>query len=118
MLYDIVFYETAAGRSPVDEFLDLLQPKARAKVEKWMAKLERDGPDLPRPYADIVSGKIRELRVLFASQHYRFLYFFYGKTIIITGGFIKKTDAVPVQEINRAENCMNDFLNRHQGNDL
>ena len=65
-------------------------------------------------YADIVSGKIREIRVLFASQHYRLLYFFYEKTIVITGGFIKKTDVVPIQEIERAENCMIEFLNRHK----
>ncbi len=118
MSYDIIFYETAGGHSPVDEFLDLLQPKARAKVEKWISKLERCGPDLPRPYADVISGKIRELRVIFASQHHRLLYFFYGKTVVITGGFIKKTDRVPIEEIQRAENCMNDFLNRHEGNNL
>ncbi len=114
MSYEVMFYETPGGRCPVKEFLDLLQPKVRAKSAKWISKLEQHGPDLPRPYADIVSGKIRELRVLFASQHYRLLYFFYGKTIVITGGFIKKTDAVPAEEIDRAENCMIDFLNRHE----
>ncbi len=114
-LYEVIFYETNNGLCPVDEFLDLLQLKVRAKVEKWIEKLEHHGPNLPRPYADIVVGKIRELRIVFGSNHYRLLYFFYGKTIVLTHGFIKKTDKVPTQEIKRAENCMTDFLNRYKG---
>lgn len=56
-----------------------------------------------------VKGKIRELRVIFSSLHCRFLYFFYGKNIVITHGFIKKTDKVPEEEINKAHNAMLDF---------
>lgn len=74
-----------------------------------------EGPNLPRPYADIVRGKIRELRVSFGSNEYRFLYFFFGKRIIITHGFLKKTDRVPEGEIERAERIMQDFLERNKG---
>ncbi len=114
-LYEVIFYETSSGSCPVDGFLDLLQPKVRAKVEKWIEKLEQHGPNLPRPYADIIIGKIRELRIVFGSNHYRLLYFFFGKIIVLTHGFIKKTDKVPTQEIQRAENYMTDFFNRYQG---
>lgn len=110
--YEVLFYEDARGRCPADEFLDVLQPKIRGKVEKWIEKLEKHGPDLPRPYADIVKGKIRELRVGFGSNSYRFLYFFLGKNIVITHGFSKKTDRVPQGEIERAERFMQDFLAR------
>ena len=74
--------------------------------------MEEYGPNLPRPYADVVRGKIRELRVIFASAQYRFLYFFHSKHIIITHGFLKKTDRVPDSEIDRAQRIMADFEDR------
>ena len=114
-MYEVIFYTTQRGDCPVDEFLDELQTKVRAKVLKWIEQLEREGPNLPRPYADVVQGKIRELRVGFASNHYRFLYFFHGKKIVITHGFMKKTTKVPLPEIERAQKSMDDFLERHKG---
>ncbi len=74
--------------------------------------MEREGPHLPRPYADIVRGKIRELRLKFGHRQYRFLYFFAGKKIIMTHGFLKKTSEVPEEEIFRALSFMIDFLER------
>ena len=117
-MYEVIFYEGVRGRCPTDEFLDELQLKVRAKVEKWIQKLEDEGPDLPRPFADILRGKIRELRVVFGSNSYRFLYFFFGKKIIITHGFIKKTDKVPEEEIERSEWMMHDFLERYEGGEI
>lgn len=109
-MYEVHFYEDEKGRCPTDAFLDELQPKLRGKAEKWIEKLEQEWPNLPRPFADIVSGKIRELRVKFGSDNCRFLYFFFGKKIIITHGFMKKRNDVPVGEVERAERLMNDFL--------
>lgn len=111
-MYQVLFYEDQKGRCPTEEFLSSLTPKVRAKLAKWIEKLELYGPELPRPYADIVRGKIRELRLIFASNHYRFLYFFYGRKIIITHGFMKKTDKIPEGEIQRAENIKSDFEER------
>lgn len=117
-MYEVVFYEDAKGRCPTDEFLDTLSPKIRAKLEKWIEKLEQEGPNLPRPYADVLKGKIRELRLVFQSNYYRFLYFFFGKTIVMTHGFLKKTDKVPPGEIEKAEKVRQDFLQRHEKGDI
>lgn len=114
-MYNVEFYEDEREKCPTVEFLDGLQTKVRAKVAKWIEKLEKEGPNLPRPYADIVRGKIRELRVGFGSNEYRFLYFFFGGRIIITHGFLKKTDKIPEGEIERAERIMQDFLQRNEG---
>ena len=116
--YEVIFYEDRRGRCPTDEFLDGLLLKVRAKAEKWMEKLEEEGPDLPRPYADSVRGKIRELRVSFASNEYRFLYFFFGRRIIITHGFLKKTRQIPTGETRKAERTMRDFLQRYLGGEV
>lgn len=71
--YEIIFYEAADGECPAEDFLGELSPKVRGKVAKWLDLLEREGPDLPRPYADMIRGKIRELRVSFGGLHHRFL---------------------------------------------
>jgi phage-related protein len=110
--YQVIFYTNIQGCSLVKEFLDSLPDKAKGKALLWIQKLEQEGPNLPRPYADIARGKIRELRVILASIHYRFLYFFYHKYIVITHGFIKKTDKIPDNEIRRAHMFMLDFGQR------
>ena len=74
--YEVLFYETAEGRCPTQDFLEELPLKVRAKITKWVDLLKREGPGLPRPYADVVRGKIRELRVSFGGAHHRLLYFF------------------------------------------
>ena len=56
-LYNIVFYTAERGDSPVDDFLDGLDKKSRAKVAAYLSLLEEQGPNLKRPYADIVRGK-------------------------------------------------------------
>lgn len=100
------------------EFLDSLPAKVQAKFLKWVQLLEEAGPNLTRPYADLLLGKIRELRVKFGPDQYRFLYFFFGKKIILTHGFVKKTDRVPEGEIERAERIRCDFLARVEGGEF
>ena len=116
--YTVLFYKTESGGCPARELLNSLPPKVRAKISKWIEKLEEYGPNLPRPYADIVRDKIRELRVIFASTQYRLLYFFYGKYIVITHGFIKKGDEVPDNEIEKVVNMMRNFESRIKEGDI
>lgn len=99
----------------MDDFLDEVPEKARAKLMKWIKKLEAEGPNLPRPYADVVRGKIRELRVQFGGIQCRCLYFFDGKRIVMTDGFVKKTDKVPEGEITRAESMMKEYYEKIPG---
>ena len=63
--YEVVFYRSPRGECFAEEFLDGLQAKVRGKVLRWIEALETHGPNLPRPYADVVRGKVRELRIVF-----------------------------------------------------
>jgi phage-related protein len=112
-MYNIVFYRTERGDSPVDEFLNGLQKKPKAKVDAWLQILKDQGPDLPRPFADTVRGKIRELRILFASDHHRILYFFLDKDIVLLHAFLKKTQEIREQDIDTAERRMEDWIRRN-----
>ena len=78
--------------------------------------LEEEGPSLPRPYADVLEGPIRELRVGFGRIEARLLYFIHDRTIVvITHGFLKKTRKVESAEIAKALNARADWLLRHGG---
>jgi len=110
--YTAEFYTTARGDCPVDIFLDELHPKHRAKIEKFIEILEEKGPNLPRPYADVIQGPVRELRVKFGNMNYRLFYFFHEKRIILTHGIVKKTGPVPTEEIARTMRYRVDWLQR------
>ncbi len=71
--YEVVFYRSPRGECFTEAFLNELPAKVRGKILRWLEALETHGPQLPRPYADIVRGKIRELRIVFSSSHYRLL---------------------------------------------
>jgi hypothetical protein len=111
-LYELIFYTTARDEAPALVFLSSLHAKPQAKAQRLMLYLQMHGPNLPRPYADVLRGKIRELRVGYGGLQLRFLYFFEDRSVILVSGFLKKTTAVPEEEIVRAERRMADWLNR------
>ncbi len=114
-MYKVIYYTTKRGDCPVEEFLDSLQVNVRAKVVKWLELLEEKGPNLPRPYADILRNKIRELRVSHGNLEIRLLYFFWkDRIIIVTHGFLKKERQSDNSEIERAINCMNEYISRNE----
>ncbi|MDD2773041.1 MAG: type II toxin-antitoxin system RelE/ParE family toxin [Elusimicrobiales bacterium] len=110
--HEIEFYETERGENFVADFLDGLKEKTRNKTLAWISMLGKYGSDLKRPYADLLESPIRELRVSFANDEVRILYFFAGNTIVLTHGFIKKTREVPQSEIEKAKRIMSDWQRR------
>ena len=94
---------TSRGDAPAKDFLETLPERPRKKTMAWIEMLKEHGPNLVRPYADIVSGPIRELRVSFGRLEIRLLYFIHGRSIILTHGFLKKTGEISEAEITYAE---------------
>jgi len=112
-LYNLIFYTAERSDSPLDDFLDRLDKKSRAKVAAYLSLLEEQGPNLKRPYADIVRGKIRELRIHYSSNQIRILYFFHVlDQIVLVHGFSKKTPQLKKQDIELAEHRMEDWMRR------
>ena len=112
-MYNLIFYTAERGDSPLDDFLDGLDKKSRAKVAAYLSLLEEQGPNLKRPYADIVRGKIRELRILHRSNQYRILYFFHiHNRIVLVHAFSKKTQQLKRKDIDLAEKRMEDWMRR------
>ena len=112
-MYSFVLYTTERGDSPIDEFLDGLDKKPRAKVAVHLSLLEEEGPNLKRPYADIVRGKIRALRIHYSSNQYRILFFFYVRDqIVLLHAFSKKSQQLKEKDIELSERRMEDWIRR------
>ncbi|HKZ43118.1 MAG TPA: type II toxin-antitoxin system RelE/ParE family toxin [Candidatus Hodarchaeales archaeon] len=112
-MYQVKFYTTEAGESPVTNYLLQLDVKARAKIVKYLELLQQQGPNLKRPYSDVVRGKIRELRVEYQSNQYRVLYFFFHRNeIILVHAFSKKSQKLKEQDIELAEGRMTEWISR------
>ena len=113
MKFTVEFYEKENGEIPVINFIDSLEPKMGAKVLSLIEILEEKGNQLRLPYSECLEDGIFELRCKFGSDITRTLYFFYeGANIILTNGFVKKTQKTPAQEIKLAKLRKADYLLR------
>jgi phage-related protein len=112
-MYEIVFYTTARGDSPVEGFINALTEKEQRKVAGFLELLSHEGPQLRRPYADHVKGDLRELRMQFGRNEYRVPHFFVqGQRVVLVHAFAKKSQKLPEREIETAEERMKDFKKR------
>lgn len=113
-MWTLEFYETKNKTVPVEEFLDSLDTKMRAKALKELQILKEFGTSLREPYSKPIKDGIFELRIKVASDITRIFYFFYkDNKIILTNGFVKKTMKIPPSEINRALKYRNDYIRRN-----
>ena len=113
--FEIVFYDKPDGSEPAKEFLLSLDTKMRAKTVMLIELLAQNGSELREPYSKHLVDGIFELRTKVGSDISRVLYFFViGKRIVLTNGFIKKTQKTPRKEIELAKKYRNDFLDRER----
>lgn len=85
----------------------------QAKMFRELELLETFGNELREPHSKPLGDGIYEVRAKFASDITRVLYFFVvDKKIILTNGFVKKTQKTPVNEIELAKKYRKDYLKR------
>ena len=115
--FEVILYEKANGDCPLEEFLVSLDTKMRAKMVGLLELLEEKGNALREPYSKLIEDGIFEIRCKVGSNITRVLYFFYfeGK-IVLTNGFVKKTQKTPLVEIRVAKERRVDYKER-MGND-
>jgi phage-related protein len=96
MKKEVDFYRKPGGECPVEEFLNSLPDKVAQKVT-WTLSLVED---------------IWEFRIKLGSNIYRVFAFMLGHKVIVTNGFVKKSQKSPVNEIEKAQNYKRDYLSR------
>lgn len=113
MKYEIEFYSKENGEEPAKQFILGLPPKMKAKILKILDILELNGPLTRLPYSKLLDDGIFEIRAKQGSDITRVLYFFYiGRKIILTNGFVKKTQKTPRSEIDLAKKYRQDYERR------
>jgi phage-related protein len=111
--YSCFYYITDSDRAPVEEFIDSLDYKAQRKFFFKKGLLEEFGPRLPQPHAKYIGDDIYELRLEATEGSVRILYFFFhGRDIIFTNGFMKKSNKTPKKEKELALERRKSFLNK------
>lgn len=111
--FTIVLYTKKTGEKPVKCFLDSLETKMQAKTLRMITLLRQNGYDLREPYTKSLTDGILELRVIQGNNAVRILYFFMeGNTIVLTNGFIKKSNKTPRDALELAKKYRKDYLER------
>lgn len=113
--FEIIFYKTDNGENPVEDFLDSLSDKMRAKMLMSIRIIRENGYQTRMPYSEELEDGIFELRAKVGSDISRVLYFFMvGRKVVLTNGFVKKTQKTPREEIERAKKYRADYLSREE----
>lgn len=100
---EVFFFKEPEDESvPLLEWLNEMPVKVQAKCTERIDRLGELGQELRRPEADFLRNGIYELRASYQGVHYRMLYFFAGKAVVVVSHGLTKERVVPPKEIARA----------------
>lgn len=100
---EIFFYrEPKGGSVPFLLWLEDLPMKVQVKCIERIDRLGELGHELRRPEADFLRDGIYELRASYQGVHYRMLYFFAGKAVVVVSHGLTKKREVPPRDIAQA----------------
>lgn len=119
MAYQVILYWDRRGKKPVQDFIGSLSTKTQQKIAARIGLLSEQGPFLRRPYADKLGGKLYELRIRFASDNIRVLYYFFLKDkIVVVHAFRKHDWAIHPSDVRLAEARMKEFSERYEKGEI
>ena len=101
---NVSYFITKNNSCPVMDFIESIDnKKLRSKIINTIDLLETCGHLLPYPYSKYLGHGLYELRIKHGSMIAR-IFYFYRKpdSVVLTNGFIKKTNKTPVNELSRA----------------
>ena len=114
MFREMLFYESAEGQKPIQRFLDKLDGKQAKKIA-WTLQLVEEMEMVSSKYFKkmVNTDDLWEIRVAAGSNIYRLLCFFDGsKLVVISHAFQKKSQKIPQQAIELAEERKKDYFRR------
>ena len=115
---EIIFYEDKNG-CPVKDFLTHIDnKKLKAKTLRNILELAVEGNSAKPPLSVYVDDGIFELRTQQSSNIDRIFYFFiFGNKIVLTNGYIKKSQKLDKQEFERAKRYRDDYMKKFKGDE-
>lgn len=113
MEFQLDFFVNENGERPAYDFILQLPCELRVKVIGHLAVLRSKGPKVREPLSKPLGDGLFELRCRLGSDSVRLLYFFHkGRIIIVTNGFMKKTQKTPRSELKLAKKRREEYLER------
>ena len=110
---DIEFYETNGKCSVKDFIVDISDEKLKEKTVKNIYQLSVEDKNARPPLSRYIEDGIFELRSKQSSNIDRIFYFFViGNKIVMTNGYIKKSQELDKKEFEKAKRYMNEYLRR------
>lgn len=111
--WEILYYETFQGNSPVFEFIQNLDPKSKSKVIGVMNLLKELGTLVGPPHSKKVTGTpLWELRIL-GSDNIRIFYVaVVNNSFLLLHAFLKKKQKTDKKDIKTAIGRLNEYLSR------
>jgi len=106
----VLIYKNEDGSVPLIDWLKKQSQKVQDKCTGIIELLSSSGYELRRPYADYLNEGIYELRPTVKHVHYRILYCFVGKNIVLLTHGLIKIDKIPKREIKRSIEFRNKFI--------
>lgn len=114
-MWKIDIYQKENGEMPLQDFLKLIDSKMKAKFLQELELLKEYGNRLREPYSKALEKGIFELRIKQGTNISRVFYFFFkDKIIILTNGFIKKSQKTPKIEVIKALKYKTDYERRYK----
>lgn len=111
----VEFFEKSDGTCPVKEFIISQDLKMKARLVRMIKLLELEGNNIREPYSKFLGDGVYEARVQQGNNIARVLYFFIiNKKIILTNGFIKKSQKTPKLEIIKAKKFRSEYMKRSE----
>lgn len=101
-ILDIRFYATELGTEPVREWLKLLPAVDRKVIGEDMKTVQFGWP-LGMPLVRSMGGGIWEVRIRLENRIARVLFVLDGSTMVLLHGFIKKTQATSLSDLDLAK---------------
>ncbi len=111
--WEIIYYETTSGKSPVFDFIQNLNVKAQNKIAEVLDLLEEHGILLGPPRSKKLTGTpLWELRIL-GSDNIRIFYIaVVHRKFLLLHAFQKKRQKTDAKEIKTAIDRLNIFKSR------
>lgn len=108
----IEFYDLD-GNNPVKEFISEQNSKLQAKIIYDLKRLDGLGSAARKPLSSYIEDGILEMRTIQGNNISRIFYFFiFGDKIIMTNGYIKKTQKVDTKELMLAKNRRDKYMKK------
>jgi len=107
----ISFYETASGRSPIEDYIENLPKADQARFADVFDGIEKFGLSCPRVQFRQLRGKLWEVKFNSPSGGYRIAYVVVeSETMVWLHAFKKKTQKTPASDLEIAEKRMKEVL--------